>query len=190
MRTVLIIAMIAGLAVGAALAQSDEQQQQTGTKEQSRTYLYKWIDSKGVAHVTDDLSKVPKKYRDKAAVVEQQQREEGPVQEQQREIGPSSDEQRIEEDKKAEWQQRMKDTRQRLVDAQRRYDDLGRKRNELLGAWGGVSSGHLETQEEANRIDKQMKHVQQEIDDARNQIETVIPDEARKAGIPPGWLRE
>jgi hypothetical protein len=35
-----------------------------------------------------------------------------------------------------------------------------------------------------------MKQVQKEIDDTRNRINVVIPEEARKAGIPPGWLRE
>jgi hypothetical protein len=35
-----------------------------------------------------------------------------------------------------------------------------------------------------------MKQVQKEKDDARNEVEVVIPEAARKAGVPPGWLRE
>jgi hypothetical protein len=35
-----------------------------------------------------------------------------------------------------------------------------------------------------------MKGVQSEIDAARNDLDVVIPEEARKAGVPPGWLRE
>jgi hypothetical protein len=35
-----------------------------------------------------------------------------------------------------------------------------------------------------------MKEVQKQIDEARNMVDVVIPEEARKAGVPPGWLRE
>ena len=31
---------------------------------------------------------------------------------------------------------------------------------------------------------------QKRIDEARNMLNVVIPEEARKAGIPPGWLRD
>jgi hypothetical protein len=190
MRTVLVIAMITVCVCSTAFAQSNVQQQ-AGITDQKRTYLYQWTDSKGGAHVTDDLSKVPMKYRDKATVVEQQQEEE-PSPTQQRTIGPapSDDERIIEADRKAEWQDRMKDARKRLADAEQRYRSLDQKRTKALEKWGGVASGHLEGRVEADRIEQEMKQVRQEIDDARNQVQNVLPEEARKAGVPPGWLRE
>jgi hypothetical protein len=32
--------------------------------------------------------------------------------------------------------------------------------------------------------------MQKEIDEARNMLDVVIPEEARRAGVPPGWLRK
>jgi hypothetical protein len=42
----------------------------------------------------------------------------------------------------------------------------------------------------AAELEEEMKEVQKDIDEALNMINVVIPDEARKAGVPPGWLRE
>ena len=42
----------------------------------------------------------------------------------------------------------------------------------------------------AQKIEEEMQQVQREIDSARNEVENVIPEQARKAGVPPGWLRE
>ncbi len=35
-----------------------------------------------------------------------------------------------------------------------------------------------------------MNNVQSEIEQAKHMLNEVIPEEARKAGVPPGWLRE
>jgi hypothetical protein len=40
------------------------------------------------------------------------------------------------------------------------------------------------------QIATELSSAQQEVDRARNMVNTVIPDEARRAGVPPGWLRE
>ncbi len=170
---------------------------QTGSQEektQEEHYLYQWTDSKGVVHITDSLSKVPAKYRSEAQklesspgteVMENQPRQQGITSP----SGNTGNEERRNAQKE-EWQNRMKAAKQKLADAEQRYRDLEQQRDLLLGSWGGPASGHLEGREEADRIQQQMQQVQREIDDAREQIEVVIPDEARKAGIPPGWLRE
>jgi len=44
--------------------------------------------------------------------------------------------------------------------------------------------------DEMNQLDGDMANAKQEADKARDLINNVIPDEARRAGIPPGWLRE
>jgi hypothetical protein len=48
----------------------------------------------------------------------------------------------------------------------------------------------IANRQRAEQIDKALPEVQKEIDRARREIDVVIPEEARKAGIPPGWLRE
>jgi hypothetical protein len=194
MRSALLI-ITALLLVGVPAVQAQTSDQKSGpaeTKQEERkSVLYQWTDGKGVVHITDDLNKIPGKYRPNARKLESTPGTEetpGPPG-QQPGVSTSSDEER-EADLKEEWRLRMKVAKQKLADAERRYRELEQKRNTLLQSWGGPASGHLQEREEADRIDQQMKQVQKEIDDARNDVEVVIPDEARKAGLPPGWLRE
>lgn len=170
---------------------ADREQGQTKEQEEEKHFLYKWTDSKGNVHITDQLGTVPERYRSTVQKVEAPPDEETESIEQRSSPDAEiSDNEEKEADLKETWQQRMKDAKQHLADLEKQYQALDQKRNEVLGRWGGVASGHLEDKEEAERISQEMKQVQQEIDNARNQIEVVIPDEARKAGIPPGWLRE
>jgi chromosome segregation ATPase len=170
----------------------DREQGQTKEQEEEKHFLYKWTDSKGKVHITDQPGTVPERYRSTVQKVEAPPEEETESSLEQRSSRDSdiSDNEEKEADLKETWQQRMKDAKQHLADLEKQYQALDQKRNEVLGRWGGVASGHLEDKEEAERITQEMKQVQQEISDARNQIDVVIPDEARKAGIPPGWLRE
>jgi hypothetical protein len=192
MRLLLTIAIVALSAVSMAAAQTNPQSQ-SESREQQKSYLYQWTDDRGVVHVTDDLGTVPKKYRNKALRIEESTGgSEEAAQSQQQLTRPSRTESDddLDQERKAEWQQRLKQARKRVADAQRRYQDLDLKRNELLTRWAGGASGNIGVKLEADRIEQEMKTVQQEIEDARNELENVIPDEARKAGVPPGWLRE
>lgn len=190
MRTLITIVMVLMVFVTAALAQTGDQ---TGNKEVKKQYLYEWTDSKGGVHITDDLGEIPERYRSKSRKIKIPKGEEvGPEQQVQGATGSPSgvatDEQ--EAASKAAWQQRVRDWKERLADAQKRYQALEQKRSEGWARWGGPASGHLEERVEAERIAKEMEEVQRDIDEAKDMIENVIPEEARKAGIPPGWLRE
>jgi hypothetical protein len=162
-------------------------------KELKQSYLYQWTDEKGVVSITDDLNKVPKVYRDKALKLTQPKTED--VDQKQR-VQPQSGHSSVSGSEaadaagKAVWQQRMRGARQRLEAAEKKYHELDQRRNELLQSWGGPASGRLDTRTDADRIEQEMKGVQGEIDAARNDLDVVIPEEARKAGVPPGWLRE
>ncbi len=195
MRLILYI-LTALLLAGAtaAFAQTADQNSGQGEKKQEerKSVLYRWIDDRGNVHITDNLNKVPEKYRPNARRLETTEKapeDAGPPREQG--VSPYSgyDAER-DADLREEWQGRMKAAKRTLADAERRYRELEQKRNSLLQSWGGPASGHLEGREEAERMAREMNEVQKEIDAARNQIENVIPDEARKAGVPPGLLRE
>jgi hypothetical protein len=192
MRPHFILAVFLVVSAGTGFAETAGQKT-AEDKEPKKHYLYEWHDDKGVVHITDELGKVPPKYRDQARQVEVPKKDEavkgrqGP----QTQSGPGHPEsQGGEEAGKAEWQRRMKDARQRLADAERRYWALDQKRREALEKGGGPASGRREGLVEAERIEQEMRRAQREIDDARNRIEVVLPEEARKAGVPPGWLRE
>lgn len=190
-RNLLLILMLMGFAI-TVYAQSD-QQAQTEVKELKKSFLYQWTDAKGIVHITDGLDKVPKNYRNKAVKVNQPKKEDADQEQQaQQESGyPSgTDAEVADAAAKAAWQQRMRAARQRLVDAESRYKALVQRRDELLRSWGGPASGQLAERIEADGVEEKMKDVQKEIDEAQKDIDIVIPDEARKAGIPPGWLRE
>ncbi|HUL00390.1 MAG TPA: hypothetical protein VLX29_05975 [Nitrospirota bacterium] len=187
----IILAILMGSAV-MTVAQVD-QQQQTEDKATNKSTLYQWIDDRGGIHITDNLWNVPTKYRDKARRLEESTANgESQAQKVPETSNPSTSIKPAgtEGDERIEWQQRMKDARLRLADAEKRYHELDQKRTELLGAWGGVASGQLEGRMKAQQMEQEMEQVQKEIENARNDIEYVIPEQARKAGVPPGWLRE
>jgi hypothetical protein len=190
MRFLVAIVAVLLVLVFTAFAETNEK---AGNNEAKKHYIYEWTDAKGGVHITDDLGVVPERRRAKARKIEMPTGQEvGPEQQGSEAAIPSgiSTEQQ-EAASKAIWQQRLRDWKKRLADAQERYRTLDQKRLDALGKWGpGPASGHLEKRVEAEHIEQEMKDVQTEIDEAKNMIETVIPEEARRAGIPPGWLRE
>jgi len=161
-------------------------------------FFYEWKDDKGVVNVADDLSKVPDKYRSKAkklgqpgpgsAVQEQQQPQEPPVSKEAADRATQA----AEDSRKAGWQLRMQDAKRQLAVAEDRYSQTQQRRNELASKWGasGAALPPQEALDEMNRLDGELAKAKIDADKARNDIEVTIPDEARRAGIPPGWLRE
>lgn len=158
-----------------------------------RKYIYQWVDDRGNAHIVDSLEKVPRKYRSSTMVIDQGPAEHsgsegsGPSAQ---ESGPqpSGDEQVV----KSEWQERLRTAKRRQASVEERYRQLERRRDELQAQWGsaGAALPPQEALAEIAQLTGDMENAQKEIESYRHEIEVVIPDEARRAGIPPGWLRE
>lgn len=178
-------------------------------------YLYQWKDDRGVVNVTDSLEKVPPKFRSRATQMLQpgagkeeqrsgERHEDGRTQDLDAATSLDQDESR-----KAEWQQRIVDAKRRFAEAEALYRSLEQQKKELSEQYGGgvsmvtvqtpkgpvlVPSGApampQEVMDRVKKIGQDMDQAKKEMEDARNEVENVIPDEARKAGIPPGWLRE
>jgi flagellar motility protein MotE (MotC chaperone) len=167
--------------------------QTAGSTDEKQSYLFEWTDSKGVVHITDSLDKVPTEHRSNMRRREAAP-EEGtaPARPRQPGTAPSADsaEDQREAQEKAAWQRRMSDAKQRLAAAEQRYRELEQRRTALLGQWGTQAYAPSSARVEAERLSVEMQGVQKEIDNARNEVDVVIPEEARKAGVPPGWLRE
>jgi uncharacterized protein YukE len=190
-KSLLLMLMLLGFAI--TVHAQEDQLVQSGNKEVKKSFLYQWTDKKGIVHIADGLDKVPKEYRDKAIKLKQTEKEEADQgqEAQQPSVYPSgAQSEAADAATRAAWQQRMKDARQRLAGAERRYQELEKRRDELLQSWGGPASGRLAERAEADKVEQQMRDVQKEMDEARNDIDIVIPEDARKMGIPPGWLRE
>jgi hypothetical protein len=154
--------------------------------------LFTWTDKDGVVHMTDSLDKVPNEYRSKAQrtgasggnVVPEVQSPTAPA--------TSDHGQGNDAALKAQWQSRMLDAKRKLQNAENNYQQLEKRKSDLQAQWGS-SAAALPPQDVLDRmkqLDGDMSRAKVEIDNARNQINNVIPDEARRAGIPPGWLRE
>ncbi len=157
------------------------------------SHLYQWTDDSGVVHITDGLGNVPEQYRTKARTIEEKRKSESGQGQQSRTVtsepaGPTNEE--AEASQKAAWRNRIQEWQTRLAQAEDRYHELDQRRTELLMSWGGPAYGPIDNKVKAEQIEQQMKEVQKQIDEARNMLDVVIPEEARKAGVPPGWLRE
>jgi hypothetical protein len=159
--------------------------------------LYEWTDDRGVVNVTDDLSKVPDKYRSRAKKLGSSgagQAGQGAVSPQ----APSPSEAvpgpagLSDEDRKAQWQRRMRDAKQQLAAAEDRYRQLSQRKSDMASQWGsaGAALPPQDVLDQIAQIDRDLEKAKSDINDAKNMVEVTIPDEARKAGIPPGWLRE
>jgi len=93
---------------------------------------------------------------------------------------------------KSEWQNRVLDAKRRLADAEAQLAGLEQKKMDLTAQWGsaGAALPPQEVMDEIKRVDGERTAAAAEVTSLQNQINVVIPEEARKAGIPPGWLRE
>lgn len=176
------------ITIGTAFSQTGDGNE---NEESKKKYFYEWTDDQGGMHIADGLGKVPEKYRSRVRQRESQQGKEIIIPEPAQrnfQSGPSTDS--PEEEAKEYWQQRVHDWKKRLSDAEQRYRDLDRERMDLFRAWGSAAVAPAENKIKAEQIEQEMKDLEAEINTARKMIETEIPEEARKAGIPPGWLRE
>jgi DNA repair exonuclease SbcCD ATPase subunit len=159
--------------------------------ERKKPYLYEWTDEKGVGHITDTLGNVPEKYRSRARRVEIRKEKEQPgalpalTATPQDQGAPIDDEAR-----KAEWRRKIKDWKSRLAESEKRHQELEEERNALIRPWGTLALASPDARAKVGKVEEEMKAVQKQINEARNMINVVIPEEARKADVPPGWLRE
>jgi hypothetical protein len=160
-------------------------------------FVYEWTDSKGVVHMTDDPSEVPKKYRNKSLKKRVEPGSEAaPEQPQAQTAEPSegstvpSDQEFEQHLRTDEWQQRYLDWKEKLQKAEQRLQTLQQRRASLTTQWGSVAVAPPAVREEVAQVDQDLKDTQTEIDEARHMLNDVLPDEARKAGIPPGSVRE
>jgi hypothetical protein len=156
--------------------------------------LFTWTDKDGVVHMTDSLDKVPNEYRSRTQRTGTGASGDKVMPEAQSPTAPATPDRGAGSDAalKAQWQSRMLDAKRRLQNAENNYQQLEKRRSDLQAQWGS-SAAALPPQsvlDQMKQLEVDMSHAKAEIDDARDQINNVIPDEARRAGIPPGWLRE
>lgn len=180
-----------------APAQTEPETEQTPEQRPVRErFVYEWTDDKGVIHLTDDPGKVPQKYRSNSLKKRAEPRRDEGREKSEGTVEPApqptlSSEEDLEQRRRMdEWRQRYLGWKNKLRQAEQRYQSLLQRRTDLLAPWGSLSLAPPPTVEEFGQVEQALKDTQSEIDEARHMVEVVLPDEARKAGVPPGWLRE
>lgn len=175
---------------------SGMQGQEQENREPKKSTLYQWTDERGGVHITDDPAKVPPRYHSSVRALDSYATDETPsaqaVPQPGRESsgGGAASGEDIEHRERAVWQKRISDAGKRIAVAERRLAELEKQRDVLLQAWGGPASGRVEGRVEIARMESEITTVRQELDAARRELEVEIPEEARRAGVPAGWLRE
>jgi hypothetical protein len=190
MKAVGMIIAILFVVVASAAAQNEPQ---PDPEQGRKRFFYQWVDAKGTVHIADSIAKVPEQYREAARRIEAGSTQDETIAGQQTRQAPSSsghDSRSSEAADRQAWQQRIRDWKVKQAEAEKRYQDLDRERNDLIRPWGSAALAPIASRQRIEKIGQEMHEVQQEIVNARNMIEAVIPEEARKAGVPPGWLRD
>lgn len=150
----------------------------------SAAEVYRWVDENGTPHFTDSPSKIPPAFRKRATIEE---------------IGPATI---IEPIAPFEYSDPVQQTdlnghdqqwwRNQVRQWTEKKEEAALKLSEAEGELGKIEHGNemiTSRMAERNHLLKEIEKQQQALREAEEMIRTVLPEEARKAGAPPGWLR-
>jgi peptidoglycan hydrolase CwlO-like protein len=165
--------------------------------------VYKWVDEKGTAHFTDDLSLVPERYRDQVLEAKPPREPASPPStespkriEEEKEIQspsePASEEKdllgRGEEWWRAtanEWNDNLETSRQNYEKA---YKEWKTKVEELESSKFKPDSLKRKLKDEAKALEEKTKDWENRVEEAKNMLENVLPRQAREYHANPDWL--
>jgi len=165
--------------------------------------VYKWVDDKGTAHFTDDLSLVPERYRDQALEAEPR-REPGPLPsvEPPKRIGgeneihptpePVSEEKDLLGRGEEWWRATAREWNEKLQTAQENYNKAYKewksKEQELEASNFKPDSLKRKLKAEAKSLEGKARDWEKQVGEARNMLENVLPNQAREYRANPDWL--
>ena len=158
--------------------------------------IYRWTDKNGQRHLTNDLGEIPFPYR-KQAIEDLEERRATPegslsfIQDTPVDESVSSpDENEIPTDERpgmnseAYWKNRVGETKAKLLKAQTELAEVNRKQIQNL------ELRLPDMQQNLQDLAAQEKKLRAQISYLEDELYEDIPNEARQAGIPPGWLRD
>lgn len=144
---------------------------------------YKWVDEEGVIHLTDDLQNMPERYRPQAEKVEPP-----PLQKAPRTPLPLSLNEEVDAQGHGKdwWQSRVREWEEERDRAIAQIGKLNLERADLQFK----NLMPSERIQERNRISQEITLEEGKKREAERMLNEDLPEEARKAGAPSGWLRE
>jgi hypothetical protein len=161
--------------------------------------IYQWVDEKGTVHFTDDLGKIPEKYQD-----QMKERKTSP------EPAPSPSPSTRPPQSKAPpepsvekkdilgrgedwWRDKAMEWRQKLVKAQKDYaaaqTALKAKEKELAESIYKPDSFKRRLQAEIKVLEEKANDQKNQVDEAKNMLEKVLPKQAEEYRADPNWVR-
>jgi hypothetical protein len=166
--------------------------------------VYKWVDEKGTAHFTDDLSLVPDKYRDQVSETKPQGKPAplpsigstktiGDEKEAQPAPESASEEKDILGRGEEWWKALAEEWNEKLETAQTNYEKAYKewklKEQELESSKFKPDSLKRRLKSETKALEEKAKDWENRVQEAKNMLENVLPERAREYRANPDWLK-
>ncbi len=154
----------------------------------ARADFYTWVDGSGKEYYTNDLSKVPHEYRDRAKAVEISDER---VSVGDKPTGKPSAVGREHKDRQGRgeeyWRKKAANLRLKLRDQQDEYNLVLKQIEDE-----DHSPKKLNHKKKKSRsgLEKKKMKLEKDVARTRRMLEIDLPEEARKADAYPGWIRE
>jgi len=163
---------------------------------------YQWVDEKGTVHFTDDFGQIPEKYQDQ---VKEKKTPKEPVSSAPATItgdkAPKAPQAPQEPTEKKDilgrgedwWRDKAMEWKQKLIKAQKDYAAaeaaLKAKDKELEEAKFKPKSFQRKIQDEIKVLEEKANAQRNQVDEAKNMLEKVLPRQAEEYRADPNWVR-
>jgi len=157
--------------------------------------IYQWVDEKGTVHFTDDFSQIPEKYQDQ---VKKKKTPEEPTPSIRPPQGNAPPEPSVEKTDilgrgAGWWRDKAKEWRQKQIKAQKDYaaaqTALKAKEKELEQSIYKPDSFKRRLQAEIKVLEEKANEQKNQVDEAKNMLEKVLPRQAEEYRADPNWVR-
>jgi len=161
--------------------------------QMSFAQVYKWVDEKGVAYFTDDISQVPDKYRPRTERFEAL-----PEKEDTKVEGESAPKKKEEtytdrlgrgenywKGRVEEWRRKLKEPQDKLEVLRAKYNGLTERFNDSRGA-----AERANLRRERDQVKIEMDQCKAKIEEAKGMLEKNIPEEAELYKAKPEWVKQ
>jgi chromosome segregation ATPase len=149
------------------------------------------VDEGGGVHFSDDLTKIPEKYRPSAVRVEDEDHDRArPVDETRAKGGEVESKDRLGRGE-TYWKERVAESKSRIKSLQDKNENLRQEYNELTTRFKESKNSFERTtiKNERDEIRQEMERNRTEIQEAMNVLEKKIPEEAELYKAKPEWIK-
>jgi hypothetical protein len=155
--------------------------------------VYKWVDDKGVVHFTDDVTKIPDRYRpktDKIGMPEEKSetKPEGDPSPKRREDTYKDQLGRGEEywkNRVEEWKRKSRTAQERIEGTRIKYNELTEKFNDSKS-----STERNQLRRERDQVKQEMDQYKSQLEEAKTMLEKKIPEEAEIYKAKQEWIKQ